>query len=102
MGHIQMHRSIHPTDLFHHLINSKCDLLGHTFGFSPRQTVETLFILLILVFPALPTVPDTQQHLKNRLHAVYNSQDMEAPSMSINRGMDKKDVHLHHGISLSH
>ena len=34
---------------------------------------------------------------------VYNSQDMEANSMSINRGMDKEDVvHIYNGILLSH
>ena len=34
---------------------------------------------------------------------IYNSQDMEATQMSINRGMDKEDVvHIHNGILLSH
>ena len=34
---------------------------------------------------------------------IYNSQDMEATYMSINRGMDKADVlHTHSGILLSH
>ena len=33
----------------------------------------------------------------------YNSQDMEATQMSINRGMDKEDVvHIYNGILLSH
>ena len=34
---------------------------------------------------------------------VYNSQDMEATQMSINRQMDKKPVvHIHNGVLLSH
>ena len=34
---------------------------------------------------------------------VYNSQDMEATEMSINRGMAKEDVvHIYNGILLSH
>ena len=31
---------------------------------------------------------------------VYNSQDMEATQMSINRRMNKEDVHTHNGIKL--
>ena len=34
---------------------------------------------------------------------IYNSQDMEATYMSINKGMDKEDVvHIYNGILLSH
>ena len=33
---------------------------------------------------------------------VYNSQDMEATCMSINRWMDKAVVHIYNGILLSH
>ena len=36
---------------------------------------------------------------------IYNSQDMKAPWMSTNRGMDKEDVvyaHIYSGILLSH
>ena len=34
---------------------------------------------------------------------IYNSQDMEATSVSINRWMDKEDVvYIHNGILLSH
>ena len=34
---------------------------------------------------------------------IYNSQDMEATLVSINRGMDKEDVvHIYNGIRLSH
>ena len=34
---------------------------------------------------------------------IYNSQDMEATQMSINRGMDKEDVvHIHNAILLSY
>ena len=34
---------------------------------------------------------------------VYNSQDMEASQMSIDRGVDKEDVvHIYNGILLSH
>ena len=34
---------------------------------------------------------------------IYNSQDMKATSMSIDRGVDKEDaVHIHNGILLSH
>ena len=34
--------------------------------------------------------------------AFYNDQDMEATSMSIDRGMSKEDaVHIHNGILLS-
>ena len=32
---------------------------------------------------------------------VYNSQDLETTSMSIDRGMDKEDmVHIHNGVLL--
>ena len=35
--------------------------------------------------------------------SIYNSQDMEATWISINRGMDKEDVvHIHNGILFSH
>ena len=58
----------------------------------------------------------TPQHLdgKNqtikKIHApnvycstIYNIQDMEATSMSINRGMDKEAfIHIYKGILLSH
>ena len=34
---------------------------------------------------------------------MYNTQDMEATYMSIDRGMDKEDVvHVYNGILLSH
>ena len=34
---------------------------------------------------------------------IYNSQDMEATSMSTDRGMDKEDVvHIYKGILISH
>ena len=34
---------------------------------------------------------------------IYNSQDMEATRMSINRGVDEEDVvYIHTGILLSH
>ena len=33
---------------------------------------------------------------------VYNSQDMGATSMSINRGLDKDVAHIYNGIVLSH
>ena len=36
------------------------------------------------------------------LHTVYNDQDMETTSMSINRGMDKDMVYKYNGILLSH
>ena len=35
-------------------------------------------------------------------NTIYNSQDMEATSMSINRGMDKEDRYIYNGILLSH
>ena len=44
-------------------------------------------------------------HMHHNIHCstVYNSQDMEATSMSIDRGMDKDDVvHIDSGILLSH
>ena len=34
--------------------------------------------------------------------ATHNSQDTEAMKMSINRGMGKEDVHIYHGLLLSH
>ena len=33
---------------------------------------------------------------------VYNSQEMEATQMSINKGMDKDEVHIYNGVLLSH
>ena len=42
-------------------------------------------------------------HLNVHCSTIYNSQDMEATEMSINRGMDKEDVlHIYNGILLSH
>ena len=46
-----------------------------------------------------------KRHLHPSVHCstIYNSQDMEATLMSINRGMDKEDVvHICNGILLSH
>ena len=41
-------------------------------------------------------------HSNVQINAIYNSQDMEAAWMSINRWMDKKDaVHLYNRILLS-
>jgi len=33
---------------------------------------------------------------------IYNSQDMEANYMSINRGVDKDVIHIQNGVLLSH
>ena len=47
----------------------------------------------------------SKRYMYPKVHgsAIYNSQDMEATQMSINRGMDKEDaVHLCNGILLSH
>ena len=33
---------------------------------------------------------------------VCNSQEMEATQMSINKGMDKDEVHIYNGVLLSH
>ena len=42
-------------------------------------------------------------HPNMHYSTIYNSQDMEATKMSINRGMDKEDaVHRYNGILLSH
>ena len=42
-------------------------------------------------------------HSSVHLSTVYNSQDMEATCMSINRGMDKEDaVHTYNGMLLGH
>ena len=42
-------------------------------------------------------------HLSVHSSTIYNSQDSGATQMSINRGMDTKDVvHIHNGILLSH
>ena len=42
-------------------------------------------------------------HCNVQRSTIYNSQDMEAMQMSINRGMDKEDVvHTHKGILLGH
>ena len=47
--------------------------------------------------------PKGYMHPNVHCSTVYNSQDMEATYMSINRGMDKADgVHIHTGILLSH
>ena len=48
---------------------------------------------------------NSNQHMQPSVHcsSIYNSQDMEATSMSIDRGMDKEDVvHIYNGILLSH
>ena len=52
-----------------------------------------------------PELKETELKVYPNVHrsTVYNSQDMEATYMSINRGMDKADVlHTHSGILLSH
>ena len=42
-------------------------------------------------------------HPNAHCSTIYNSQDMEATQMSINRGVDKEDVvHMYNGILLSH
>ena len=42
-------------------------------------------------------------HLKVHSSSIYNSRDMEATYMSIDRGMDEEDVvHIYNGILLSH
>ena len=42
-------------------------------------------------------------HPNAHCNTVYNSRDVEATQMSIDRGMDKEDmVHLYKGILLSH
>ena len=47
----------------------------------------------------LKRYPDPNLHCST----IYNSQDLEATLMSINRGMDKEDVvHIHNRILLSH
>ena len=33
---------------------------------------------------------------------IHNSQDMEAMKMTLNRGMDKDEVHIYNGLLLSH
>ena len=48
---------------------------------------------------------NSKRHVYPDVHCstIYNSQDMEATKMSINRGMDKEDaVHRYNGILLSH
>ena len=41
-------------------------------------------------------------HINVHCTAIYNSQDMEATEMSINRGMDKENVvHIYNGILVS-
>ena len=41
-------------------------------------------------------------HPNVHYNIVYNSQDMEAAYMSINRWMDKEVIHIHNGILPSH
>ena len=42
-------------------------------------------------------------HPNVHCNTIYNSQDMEATQMSIDRGMAKEDVaHIYNGILLSH
>ena len=48
------------------------------------------------------TWPQKIQALQGSCSTVYNSQDMETTSMSINRGMDKDVIHIDNGIFLSH
>ena len=42
--------------------------------------------------------------LCSKLHSspIYNSQDMEATSMSIREGMDEQEICIHNGILLGH
>ena len=64
------------------------------------------------IWPSNPIAGHTHwrnQNWKSHVYAnvhhstVYNSQDMEATSMSISRWMDKKAVvHIHNGVLLSH
>ena len=41
-------------------------------------------------------------HSSAHCSTVYDSQDMEATQMSINRGMDKDVAHIYNGILLRH
>ena len=46
-----------------------------------------------------------KRYMQHNVHCstIYNSQDIEATYMFINRGMDKEDVvHIYNGILLSH
>ena len=48
---------------------------------------------------------DEKGHMHPCVHCstIYNSQDMEATYMPINRGMDKENaIHVYNGILLSH
>ena len=48
------------------------------------------------------TWPKKIYTLQHSCSTVYNSQDMETTSMSIDRGMDKDVVHIDNGILLSY
>ena len=59
--------------------------------------------------PAIPLLSkenrDSQRHMYSDVHCctIYNSQDMETTSMSIDRGVDQEEVvHTHNGLLLSH
>ena len=46
-----------------------------------------------------------KRHMYSYVHCsiIYNSQDMEATEMSINKGMDKEDiVYIYKGVLFSH
>ena len=59
--------------------------------------------------PIFEYISGEKHNLKRYMHSsvhcstIYNSQDMEATQISIDRGMDKEDVvHIYNGILLSH
>ena len=82
--------------------------------FSQKMKVKLPYDLAIPFLGIYPT-KNKSTNLKRHIHLnvhisiIFNSQDMGATQMSINREMDKEDVvciykyiHTHNGISLSH
>ena len=51
-----------------------------------------------------PENHNSKRYMHPNVHCntIYNSQDIEATRMSINRGMDKDVVHIYKGILLRH
>ena len=74
--------------------------------FSQKMKVKLPYDLAIPFLGIYPT-KNKSTNLKRHIHLnvhisiVFNSQDMGATQMSINREMDKEDM-IHNGVLLSH
>ena len=104
------------SDFFHDIL-SKWIIQKNLKGVAPiKMMSHSLFLFKNYLRTTIWTSTSTLVHIPRENHnlkrymypnvhcsSIYNSQDMEATSMSINKGMDKEDVvHIYNRILYSH